>query len=82
MTFTPKINLNSKVLVEANTERAREITLEAKVERLSKQQYEAIKKKKAVLEKNIYSKYTFQPKINENSAYLKRAKSRGTDDFI
>ena len=77
MTFTPKINVNSKALVEANSQRARETTIEAKVERLSKQQYEAIKKKKEIIEKNVYAKYTFKPKINENSSYLRSDRSRG-----
>lgn len=70
-TFAPKINLTSDILMKTNSLRANE-DIEDKIDRLYKQDYEEIQKRKEQLQSFYNAQYDFKPKINELSRFIGR----------
>ena len=68
-TFKPEINVTSEIIVESDPKRGNE-TEEDKFMRLYKKDQQKKEVVKEMLEKELYSDYTFQPKINRISKTL------------
>ena len=68
-TFKPAINFTSEILVEADPKRGNETDHE-RLHRLSKKDPKYHEQIKKIKEQEVDSKYTYHPKINENSRMM------------
>jgi len=73
-TFKPEINFNSEILIEVDPKRSCE-TEEERIQRLSQKNPKIEERLKQLKDQEYTSKYTYHPKINQNSRALALNKS-------